>query len=46
MGQTAECKRCGRVIVFDETNPDYYTSEGLQFPDKCVDCSASSMKNR
>jgi len=33
------CQKCGRPFVFDEWNPDYYTSEGIKFPEKCRNCS-------
>lgn len=32
------CRDCGGLFVFDEMNLDYYTSEGLRFPDKCINC--------
>jgi hypothetical protein len=32
------CKQCGRPFLFDDTNPEYYTSEGLRFPDRCLNC--------
>ncbi|MFD0870210.1 RQC domain [Chlamydia abortus] len=32
------CQSCGGPFVFDETNPEYYTSEGLRFPDECPSC--------
>lgn len=32
------CQSCGDPFVFDETNPDYYTSEGLRFPAECPEC--------
>lgn len=32
------CRQCGRRFVFDEMNPEYYTSEGLRLPEKCINC--------
>lgn len=32
------CRQCGDPFLFDETNPECYTSEGLQFPSKCSRC--------
>lgn len=32
------CLQCGNPFIFDDTNPDYYTSEGLQFPESCPNC--------
>lgn len=32
------CQQCGNPFIFDETNPDYYTSEGLRFPEQCLRC--------
>lgn len=29
---------CGNPFLLDESNPDYYTSEGLQFPQRCPQC--------
>ncbi|TDF97066.1 RQC-minor-1 family DNA-binding protein [Paenibacillus piri] len=33
------CQQCDDLFLFDETNPEYYTSEGLRFPEKCRNCS-------
>ncbi|UKS26306.1 hypothetical protein LOZ80_33065 [Paenibacillus sp. HWE-109] len=32
------CRQCGTPFIFDETNPDYYMSEGLRFPESCLNC--------
>jgi hypothetical protein len=32
------CQQCGCPFVFDETDPEYYTNEGLRFPDRCLNC--------
>jgi hypothetical protein len=32
------CEKCGDPFLFDETNPDFYTSEGLRFPEGCSLC--------
>ncbi|OPH52196.1 hypothetical protein BC351_33220 [Paenibacillus ferrarius] len=32
------CQQCGAPFIFDETNPDYYMSEGLRFPESCLNC--------
>lgn len=32
------CANCGKPYIFDETNPDFYTSEGLRFPERCPRC--------
>ncbi|WP_223192938.1 RQC-minor-1 family DNA-binding protein [Paenibacillus sedimenti] len=33
------CRKCDNPFIFDETNPDYYTAEGLKFPELCPRCS-------
>ncbi|MFB5761972.1 RQC-minor-1 family DNA-binding protein [Paenibacillus medicaginis] len=32
------CQSCGGPFIFEETNPEYYMSDGLRFPDKCPNC--------
>lgn len=32
------CRSCGRLFIFDDANPDYYTSSGLRFPEECINC--------
>ncbi|MDP4099454.1 RQC-minor-1 family DNA-binding protein [Paenibacillus sp. P96] len=32
------CQSCESPFILDETNPEYYTSDGLRFPDKCSNC--------
>ncbi len=32
------CGKCGNPFLLDESNPDYYTNEGLQFPQRCPQC--------
>ncbi|WP_334077606.1 RQC-minor-1 family DNA-binding protein [Paenibacillus sanfengchensis] len=32
------CQSCGDPFVFDETNPEYYTSEGFRLPAECPNC--------
>jgi hypothetical protein len=39
------CQQCGDPYICDETNPTYYTSEGLRFPDKCLHCSEDNQRN-
>lgn len=38
------CQQCGRPFLFDETNPEYYTSDGLRFPTRCLNCSGEKRK--
>ncbi len=33
------CRKCGYPYLFDETNPDHYSSEGLRFPERCPRCT-------
>ncbi|MBD2864626.1 RQC domain-containing protein [Paenibacillus oceani] len=32
------CRQCGRPFVWDELNPECYTTEGLRFPELCPNC--------
>lgn len=32
------CHSCGGPFIFDEMNPELYTSEGLRFPNECPSC--------
>lgn len=34
------CRHCGRVFILRDTNPEYYTNEGLKLPEKCPTCEA------
>lgn len=38
------CRHCGGPYVFDETNPEYYTREGLRFSEKCPRCSDRTLE--
>ncbi|TNJ66880.1 superfamily II DNA helicase [Paenibacillus hemerocallicola] len=36
------CRQCGSPFLFDEMNLEYYTSEGLRFPNRCLNCSGDN----
>ncbi|MFM9281096.1 RQC-minor-1 family DNA-binding protein [Paenibacillus jiagnxiensis] len=37
------CRSCGSPFIFDDTNLEYYTSDGLRFPDKCPNCTEDQL---
>lgn len=32
------CQSCDRIFLFDDTNPAYYMSSGLNLPTECMNC--------
>lgn len=40
------CYQCGRPFVFDEMNLDYYTEDGLRFPEQCINCLEGRSRKR
>lgn len=40
------CQSCGRFFIFDETNLEHYTSEGLRFPNECINCMEGHLLHR
>ncbi|MNI17763.1 RQC domain protein [compost metagenome] len=39
------CRKCGDPFLFDDKNPGYYTSDGLCFPDQCVNCQEDARRH-
>lgn len=40
------CQSCDQIFLFDDTNPDYYTSSGLSVPTECTHCSDGGKDDR
>lgn len=36
------CRECGGLFLFDSANPDFYSREGIRFPERCATCSSKS----